>query len=122
VRVEWEREGRKKSSFSIWHSHCFYFDPLLSDSVNYVQGLHRYVRLALIGQPIFVKNIRTMKKSLFVLCAGLVLLSSCELEYRGDTRYTHFRGYEGRHYPGHHDVYNHGYHHDDRGGENHDRH
>jgi hypothetical protein len=59
-----------------------------------------------------------MKKALFIavlVCA--LFLPSCEVEYRGDMRYHHYRGYEHSHYPDHHDMYNHGYHHDEHGDE-----
>ncbi|HXC03478.1 MAG TPA: hypothetical protein VNZ86_01925 [Bacteroidia bacterium] len=58
-----------------------------------------------------------MKKSILAVCIALVSFTSCEVEYRGDARYSHYRGYEHRHYPDHHDEYNHGYHHDEHGGE-----
>jgi hypothetical protein len=60
-----------------------------------------------------------MKKLLFIIAVTTctLFLSSCEVEYRGDVRYHHFWGYEHAHYPDHHEVYNHGYHHDVHGGE-----
>jgi|GEM_PF-1337934 len=58
-----------------------------------------------------------MKKVLLVISMLIVFLSSCEVEYRGGYRYYHYWGYEHAHYPYHHDVYNHGYHHDEHGGE-----
>ncbi|MFI5151466.1 MAG: hypothetical protein ACHQRM_17195 [Bacteroidia bacterium] len=59
-----------------------------------------------------------MKKLIILTSISLIFLSSCEVEFRGEQRYTHYRGYEHRHYPDHHDEYNHGYHHNERGGEN----
>jgi hypothetical protein len=58
-----------------------------------------------------------MKKAFFAVAALLIFLSSCEVEYRGDHPYYHAWGYEHRHYPEHHEVYNHGYHHDEHGHE-----
>ena len=59
-----------------------------------------------------------MKKLLLVVGVAAIFLSSCEVEYRGEGRYHHFRGYEHSHYPNHHhEGYNHGYHHDEHGGE-----
>ena len=58
-----------------------------------------------------------MKKLLLVVSVATIFLSSCEVEYRGEGRYNHFRGYEHSHYPDHHEAYNHGYHHDEHGGE-----
>jgi hypothetical protein len=58
-----------------------------------------------------------MKKSLLIISVVLISLSSCEVEYRGENRYRHYRGYEREHYPEHHDEYRHGYHHDERGRE-----
>jgi len=63
-----------------------------------------------------------MKKSLLAISVVIISLSSCEVEYRGDQRYSHYRGYEHAHYPDHHDEYHHGYHHDDHGGEMHGDH
>ncbi len=62
-------------------------------------------------------EINVMKKSFIAVAATLVFLSSCEIEYRGGLRYYHPWGWEHRHYPGHHEVYNHGYHHDEHGNE-----
>jgi hypothetical protein len=58
-----------------------------------------------------------MKKSIIAIVALLFLLSSCEVEVRGGHYYHHPWGYEHRHYPDHHEVYNHGYHHDEHGDE-----
>ena len=58
-----------------------------------------------------------MKKLLLVVSVTILFLASCEVEYMGDTRYHHYRGYEHSHYPDHHEIYNHGYHHDNHGGE-----
>ena len=65
-----------------------------------------------------------MKKLLIIsTLAGILLLASCEVEYRGDTAYYHHWGWEHQHYPNHVEVYNHGYHHDEHGNEvNHDAH
>ena len=58
-----------------------------------------------------------MKKLIAAVFASLIFLSSCEVEVRDGHRYHHPRGYEHQHYPDHHEVYNHGYHHDAHGGE-----
>jgi hypothetical protein len=58
-----------------------------------------------------------MKKVLLAAIVAITLLSSCEVELRDGHRYHHYRGYERAHYPDHREVYNHGYHHDARGGE-----
>jgi hypothetical protein len=60
-----------------------------------------------------------MKKSLSIVAVMLcaMFLASCEVEYMGDARYHHYRGYEHSHYPNHHEEYNHGYHHDSHGDE-----
>jgi hypothetical protein len=58
-----------------------------------------------------------MKKILLTVSAAIIFLSSCEVELRDGRRYHHYRGYERYHYPDHREVYNHGYHHDARGGE-----
>lgn len=58
-----------------------------------------------------------MKKVLLIVSVAIIFLTSCEVEYRGGYRYHHYRGYEHAHYPDHHEVYNHGYHHDEHGGE-----
>lgn len=60
-----------------------------------------------------------MKKLVFLISIALISLTSCEVEYRGDYRYHHFRGYEHAHYPDHHEEYHRGYHHDEHGGEIH---
>ncbi len=57
------------------------------------------------------------KKALIFISAIVLLLSSCEVEYMGENRIHHFRGYEHHHHPTHHDEYNGGYHHDRKGGE-----
>jgi hypothetical protein len=58
-----------------------------------------------------------MKITIAFIAAFLLLLSSCEVEYRGEDRYYHQRGWEHEHHPEHHEVYNHGYHHDEHGNE-----
>ena len=58
-----------------------------------------------------------MKKLLLVVGVTILFLSSCELEVRDGRNYHHYRGWEHAHYPNHHEVYNHGYHHDSHGGE-----
>ena len=58
-----------------------------------------------------------MKKAFMAVAAALVLFSSCEVEVRGGHTYHHPWGWEHHHYPDHHEVYNHGYHHDEHGGE-----
>ena len=58
-----------------------------------------------------------MKKILLIVSVVILFLSSCEVEYRGGSRYNHYRGYEHSHYPNHNEAYNHGYHHDEHGGE-----
>ena len=57
-----------------------------------------------------------MKKLLFAVVA-LMFLASCEVEVRDGVRYHHPWGWEHHHYPDHHEVYNHGYHHDAHGAE-----
>jgi hypothetical protein len=58
-----------------------------------------------------------MKKLLLVVSVTILFLSSCEVEYLGDARHHHYRGYEHSHYPNHREVYHHGYHHDIHGDE-----
>ncbi len=58
-----------------------------------------------------------MKKIFFALSIAVVFLSSCEIELVEGRRHNHYRGWEHSHYPEHHEVYNHGYHHDAHGGE-----
>ena len=58
-----------------------------------------------------------MKKALFATIAALLFLSSCEVEVRDGHNYNHPHGWEHEHYPEHHEVYNHGYHHDSHGAE-----
>jgi hypothetical protein len=56
-------------------------------------------------------------KKLLLAVAVLLFLSSCEVEVRDGHRYHHYRGWEHRHYPDHHEIYDHGYHHDAHGNE-----
>jgi len=64
-----------------------------------------------------------MKKLLSALSLlSLLFMGSCEVEYRGDVRYYHHRGYEHDHYPDHREAYHHGYHHDEHGNESHHDH
>lgn len=59
-----------------------------------------------------------MKKVVTIALAGVVLLlTSCEVEVRDGRTYHHPWGWEHRHYPDHHEIYNHGYHHDKDGNE-----
>lgn len=59
-----------------------------------------------------------MKKLLLATVAAMILLvSSCEVEVRDGHNYHHMHGYEHSHYPSHHEVYDHGYHHDGHGAE-----
>ena len=58
-----------------------------------------------------------MKKLILAASIVMLFLSSCEVEMRDNVRYRHYRGYEHSHYPNHHDVYNHGYHHNGHGDE-----
>jgi len=58
-----------------------------------------------------------MKKALAALAAMIIFLSSCEVEVRGGSNYYHPWGWEHRHHPDHHEVYKHGYHHDEHGNE-----
>lgn len=48
-------------------------------------------------------------KKLFVVFALLIFLSSREVEVRGGYHNYHPWGWEHRHYPDHHEVYNHCY-------------
>ena len=58
-----------------------------------------------------------MKKLLLIIAVAFIFLSSCEIEERDGHQYHHARGWEHHHYPEHHESYNHGYHHDEHGGE-----
>ncbi len=58
-----------------------------------------------------------MKKTLTAVFALCIFISSCEVEVRDGHRYNHAHGWEHAHYPDHHEVYNHGYHHDSHGAE-----
>lgn len=59
-----------------------------------------------------------MKKIIIAVAAlGLIGLSSCEVEVRDGHHYHHHPGWEHEHYPNHHEVYDHGYHHDSHGDE-----
>jgi len=58
-----------------------------------------------------------MKKLLFAVSAAVMFLSSCEIEMVDGHRYHHRRGWEHSHYPNHHEIYNHGYHHNRHGDE-----
>lgn len=62
-------------------------------------------------------KLQFMKKVLVTVSIAIISLSSCEVEYVAGRRYHHYRGYEHSHYPDHNEVYNHGYHHDEHGGE-----
>ena len=62
-------------------------------------------------------KIKIMKKILVVFSLSIIFFSSCEVELRDGRSYHHYRGYEHSHYPNHHEIYNHGYHHDAHGGE-----
>jgi hypothetical protein len=63
-----------------------------------------------------------MKKLIIAVFAAALIFSSCETEIRDGRSYHHYRGYEHEHYPDHHEVYNHGYHHDKDGHEMGDHH
>jgi hypothetical protein len=58
-----------------------------------------------------------VKLTLLTGAVLMLFLSSCEVEYRGGVAYHHPWGWEQRHYPDHHEIYNHGYHHDEHGAE-----
>ena len=66
---------------------------------------------------LFIKS-AIMKRTIVAVASLLIIfLSSCEVEVRDGVHYHHPWGYEHRHYPDHHEVYNHGYHHVAHGGE-----
>ena len=56
-------------------------------------------------------------KKLAVVVVALIFLASCEVEVRGGHTYHHHMGWEHANHPDHHEAYNHGYHHDDKGAE-----
>ena len=58
-----------------------------------------------------------MKKSLTAITALLLLLPSCEIEFRDGHRYPHAMGWEHRRHPANIETYNHGWHHDKNGNE-----
>jgi len=58
-----------------------------------------------------------MKKSALAVIVLFIFFSSCEIEYRDGHRYPHAMGWEHRHHPDHHELYNHGWHHDKNGNE-----
>jgi hypothetical protein len=58
-----------------------------------------------------------MKKLIIPAAIFLIFLAACEVEVRDGVTYRHRSGYEHEHYPEHHEVYYHGYHHDGHGNE-----